>query len=202
MRRTNYLQAVVIVHGKSEKQICQHIKQVLRLPIHIESNKKGKNNIQISSLMKILNNTIYGSHSLFCNVFYYQLEEKLCIKNKLPSYFKIFIIMDTDDCKTEKERKSFINKEMFQKHWAYEYIVPIFNTPELETVLTKGDIKYRKLKDERKKEYVLIFPTDTKHKQLNKEPIEIEQLMNNLKKVKTTNMDIFIEYCFSIVNNK
>lgn len=58
--------------------------------------------------------------------------------------------MDTDDC-ADETRKRFINKEMFKNHWAYDYIVPIYNSPELETVMVKAGIKFEKKGDERKK---------------------------------------------------
>lgn len=35
-----YLKSVVIVHGKSEKQICEYIKSNLRLKMDIVSDKK------------------------------------------------------------------------------------------------------------------------------------------------------------------
>jgi len=182
--------------------MCDHIKQNLHLPIHIESNKKGRNSIQISSIMNTLNNTIYKDFSSFYHNFGDKLEENTYNKKRLPHYFRIFIIMDTDDCKTDEQRVNYINKEMFKGHWAYEYIVPIFNTPELETVLTKADIAFKKLKDERKKEYIKIFPTKTKYKQQNKDPIEIAEFMKKLSKNKNTNMELFIKYCLSIVVNK
>lgn len=36
-----YLKAVVIVHGKSEKQICEYIKSNLRLKMEIVGKEKG-----------------------------------------------------------------------------------------------------------------------------------------------------------------
>lgn len=57
--------------------------------------------------------------------------------------------MDTDDC-TEKQKEEYINKSMFRGHWAYDYIVPIFNSPALEDVLDKANIKFDKKGSERK----------------------------------------------------
>lgn len=51
--RPCYLKAVVIVHGKSEKQICEYIKSNLRLKIDIVSEKRGEKSIQINGLMNI-----------------------------------------------------------------------------------------------------------------------------------------------------
>ncbi|WP_205314725.1 hypothetical protein [Ruminiclostridium herbifermentans] len=64
-------------------------------------------------------------------------------KRRLSPDFKIFTIMDTDDC-TEKEKEDYINKSMFKGHWAYDYIVPIYNNPDLENVLVKAKIPFEK----------------------------------------------------------
>ena len=41
------LKAIVIVHGKSEKQMCEYIKSNLRLKIEIISDKKEKNQYRL-----------------------------------------------------------------------------------------------------------------------------------------------------------
>ena len=100
--------------------------------------------------------------------------------------------MDTDDC-SDEQRKKYINKELFKGHWAYDYIVPIYNSPDLENVMVKAGIKFEKKGDERKKEYIKIFPTDKKY--LKNESIELDSFAKNLTKVNETNMENFIEYC-------
>lgn len=60
-----YLKAVVIVHGKSEKQICDYIKSNLRLKIEVVSEKKGEKSIQINSLKNTLNDTRFRSFDNF-----------------------------------------------------------------------------------------------------------------------------------------
>ncbi len=104
--------------------------------------------------------------------------------------------MDTDDC-TEKQKQSFINKEMFKSHWAYEYIVPIYNIPELETVLVMAKIPFERKGNERKKEYVKIFPTDPKYEK--NDNIQIEELSNTLKKQDNTNLNVFLDFCTKFV---
>lgn len=52
---------------------------------------------------------------------------------------------------------------MFEEHRAYEYIVPIYNIPELESVLEMANIPFKKSGDKRKKEYIKILPTDSKY---------------------------------------
>ena len=190
MREINYLKAVVIVHGKSEKQICDFVKQQLRMKMQVVSEKKGEKSIQITSLKNILNNKIYKNKQNFIRE-YPDIELDSQRKNISPE-FRIFIIMDTDDC-TEKQKQKFISKKMFEGHWAYEYIVPIFNSPQLESVLVKANVPFEKKDNKRKKEYIKIFPTDEKY--IKSDVIQIDELREKLKKIKETNMDEFLEFC-------
>ena len=174
MRELNYTKAVVIVHGKSEKQICQYIKNKLRLKLEIYSDKNGEKAIQITSLKNTLNNKLTKDGK------------------RIDDDFKIFIIMDTDDC-TESQKVDFISGKMFEKHWAYNYIVPIYNSPELETVLEMANVPFKKSGIKRKKEYIKLFPTDAKYEQ--NDEIQIKELVNKLKKQQNTNLNIFLEFC-------
>lgn len=152
----NYLSAIVIVHGKSEYQMCDFIISKLKLNCHIEADKKGEKSIQITSVMNKLRNTVYKDFSSFVNKFpsvnLIDVKESITRKkgNKkknakqvLSKEFKIFIIMDTDDC-TRDQRENFVNKKMFKGHWAYDYIVPIFNDSNLEEVMQNCKIKFKK----------------------------------------------------------
>ena len=100
---------------------------------------------------------------------------------------------DDDILRKYSYLKKYINKELFKGHWAYDYIVPIYNSPDLENVMVKAGIKFEKKGDERKKEYIKIFPTDKKY--LKNESIELDSFAKNLTKVNETNMENFIEYC-------
>ena len=192
MRKLNYTKALVIVHGKSEKQICQYIKNKLRLKIEIYSDKNGEKSIQITSLKNTLNNKIFKSYRNFINTF----EDIELIDNKnINKDFKIFIIMDTDDC-SEEEKRKFINKEMFKGHWAYDYIVPNYNIPELETVLTDAKVPFTKTGVKRKKEYIKLFPTDPKYTKTDE--VQIKELLNKLKKQKNTNLNEFLDFCLNV----
>lgn len=188
-----YLKAVVIVHGKSEKQICDYIKSNLRLKIEVVSEKKGEKSIQINSLKNTLNDTRFRSFDNFVAHFD---DVEIVKKKRLSNEFKIFIIMDTDDC-TDKRKSEYISKSMFKDHWAYDYIVPIYDTPDLESVLAKAKIPFEKKGVERKKEYIKIFPTNSKY--TISEASELNNFCSNLKQVKETNMDEFIEFCLQKV---
>lgn len=187
----SFLKGIVICHGKSEKLICEFIKSNLRIQIEIDSDKKGKKSIQITSIMKFLNGEIYKNVDSFKNKFD-DIEPIENIKN-LPSYFKVFIIMDTDDC-NESQKKSFKDKSMFKKHWLYDYIVPIYNDDNLEEVLVDVGIKFQKSGNERKSEYPKVFPMN------GISDIEsIKKFGNRLKKSKKTNMEEFIDFCLELI---
>lgn len=191
-RKPCYLKAIVIVHGKSEKQICDYIKSNLRLKLEMVSEKKGGKSIQITSIKHILNNWKFKSMKAFLAE-YDDVETKVIKKKRMLSpEFKIFIIMDTDDC-TDKKKEEYINKSMFKDHWAYEHIVPIYNNPVLEDVLVKARIPFEKKGNNRKKGYIKIFPTKNKYTVC--EEVELNTFCSNLKSVKDTNMNEFIDFC-------
>ena len=188
-KKLNYLKAVVIVHGKSELQMCEFIKNNLRIKMEFISNNKGKSSIQISGLLKRLNCKDIKGFNYFCKKYEDDIE---IINDKLSTNFKMFIIMDTDDC-SEEENNNYKNKTMFKKHWAYNYICPIYNDGNLEEVLIKAGIKYKsKSFKKMKREYIEIFPTDRN----KKDAIQIEEFYKKLLKVKDiSNMHEFIKFC-------
>ena len=190
-RKPNYLKCIVIVHSKSEKQICNYIKSKLRFHMEIIGKEKGQKSIQINGLQNLFNkDKRLSAYNDFITYFSdVEIEGK---KNKIASYFKIFVIMDTDDC-SDEQRKKYISKELFKGHWAYDYIVPIFNSPDLENTMVKAGIKFEKKGDERKKEYIKIFPTDKKY--MKNESVELSSFAKNLSIIKETNMEYFINYC-------
>jgi len=104
-------------------------------------------------------------------------------------------MMDTDDC-SQKEAKNFKNNDMFKEHWADEYIVPIYQTPELETVLTKSGVLFKKKGKERKKEYIEIFPTDEKYKK--SDTLQVKELADMVRKNSNTNLTELLDFCLAI----
>ena len=191
MTRLSYLKGLVICHGKSEKLICDFIKSNLRIQIEIDSDKKGKKSIQITSIMKFLSGEKYKNIASFKNKF--DDIEQIKDKKKLPSYFKIFIIMDTDDC-NENQKKFFKDKSMFKEHWLYDYIVPIYNDSNLEEVLVDAGIKFQKSGNERKTEYPKVFPMN------GISDVEgIKKFGKALGNSKKTNMEEFINFCLELI---
>ncbi|HBI6884535.1 hypothetical protein [Clostridium perfringens] len=183
-----YTKALVIVHGKSEEQICKYIKSNLKLKMEIYKNTKSS--IQINDLKNLINNQVFKSKRSFLKTYDDIEVEKGKLKN-----FKIFIIMDTDDC-TKEAKEKFINKSMFKNHWAEEYIVPIYNNNNLEDAMKAIGIDVKK--DEKRK-YLRIFPTDKKYLQCKSDIIQIENMIKDIQSVKNsksiTNLDEFLDYC-------
>lgn len=182
-----YMKVIVIVHGLSELCICKNIQSNLRIKQEIISRKKGKSSIQVTSLPDILNDKRFQTVRDFKRAF----PDVECIK-KNPINFKLFMIMDVDDC-TEKQKQSFINKEMFANHWLYNYIVPIYNDPNLEKSMRQAGINIIE-----KKDYIQIFPTN--HGDLD---LQIAQdFCKTLKHCKSTNLEEYVQYCIDICKDK
>ncbi len=186
-RKPIYLEILVIVHGQSEYFIAEYIKSNLKIKMEIDAENKGKNSIQITGLKARLSNTVYKNRKSFFKKYSdIQVDEKGNPKN-----FKLFIIMDTDDC-SEIMKNDYITKKMFEKHWLYDYIVPVYNIKELEDVLKSSGIKYE---NRNKGEYIKIFP-------VNRNELDIDQIKKFGKAIKksdkTTNMHLFIEECIKI----
>lgn len=191
-----YTRCVVIVHGKSELHLTKFIYTNLHLPVKIISENKGKESIQINGLKSYLNKKVFGSLSVFAREYLVEYDKQA----KELKNFKLFIIMDTDDC-NEKAKKEYVSGEMFNGHPLQRYIVPIYNIANLEDVMIKAGIMPRRISDSQKGTYYSkIFP-------INTEPVSSDTLKQirtfalKIKNVKQTNMLEFIEYCFEQLPN-
>ena len=109
--------------------------------------------------------------------------------------FKLFIIMDTDDC-DEATKSKYISGELFQGHPLKEYIIPVYNNENLEDVMIKSGIMVERIKDSQKGSYYSkIFPINTDP--LSADTInQVRTFANKIKGIKETNMLEFVEYCF------
>lgn len=107
------MKVMVIVHGLSEYCICKNIQSNLRLKQEIIARDKGKVSIQINGLMNLLNkDKRFSTFNSFIRNF-----PDIKIQNKKLVDFRLFIIMDVDDCDKDTKRK-FIDKSLFRQHWA------------------------------------------------------------------------------------
>lgn len=128
-RKTDrYKKALIICHGKSEEIFSKNIRSNLRMPICIYRDPKG-NSIQITSIKHLIKSRFTKSNFTQEMCEYINEDDKKGFKN-----FKIFFMMDTDDCDVQILRK-YKNKTLFNGHWLKPYIVPIYNTPNLDQVL-------------------------------------------------------------------
>lgn len=176
-----------IVHGKSEYLICKSIKSNLKIKHEIIANDKGTHPIQITSLMRCLNGQNLKSFRNFIRS-YSDVEYE---KGKLIN-FSLFIIMDVDDCSPiEKDR--FLSKEMFREHWLNDYIIPIFNEPNLESTMKTANIKV-----ESKKDYIVVFPTN--HGDLDMDIAK--EFEGKLRRCGCSNLSRYVQYCIEIAEQR
>lgn len=178
------LKIITIVHGKSELQLCLNIKSCLKIKNQLIARDGGKHSIQVGSVIDVLNSAHFKNLKALIRE-YPDLDKE---------NFKIFIIMDLDDCKNDDERNAYITGTMFAKHWAKNHIVPIYNYVDLENTLRKAGCAVIKDKG---KDYVRVFPTNT-GKAAKTE--DIEHLKEKISRVnkKWTNLNCYIEYCLNI----
>ena len=110
MNRPIGLEVMSIVHGQSEYKLCQSIRSNLRLKHEIIARQKGKSSIQVTSVKDILNNSQFKNLNAFKRAF-----PDVVVKKAKLINFKLFIIMDVDDC-TASQKREFIEKDMFKNH--------------------------------------------------------------------------------------
>lgn len=187
----NYTRGAVIVHGKSEFALVKYIYTNLHLPVKIISKDKGRGSIQINGLSDYLNKKQFRTLKEFANEYSVEYDKK----TKSLINFKLFIIMDTDDC-DEIAKSKYISGELFEGHPLKEYIVPIYNVSNLEDVMIKAGIMVKRVSDAQKGSfYTKIFP-------INTEPLSVDTVnqvrifAKKIKGIKETNMLAFVEYCF------
>ena len=194
--KVNYIKGVVVCHGKSEVCLVRYIYTNLHLPIKPYAKNNGKNSIQITSLKTLLSTPPFNTINNFLSE--YEIKTSGKGKNRSLCDFRLFLIMDTDDC-TEQQREDYISKELFKGHWLYDYIVPIYNIPKLEQVLSKADIMSKKIQTNEKGEYYeKIFPINDKP--LSNDTLnEVNTFNAKVRTVKTTNLECFVDYCLSLL---
>lgn len=190
-----FRKAVVIVHGKSERLLASYIYTNLHLPITIFDRKKGNCSIQINGLPSILSRRPFINLKGFADAFSVEYDKK---EHKLKN-FKLFIIMDTDDC-TDGTKDDYISGKLFESSCLKDYIVPIYNTPDLENVMVKAGIMQKRIPDSQKGSfYNKIFPIN--HEPFSNDTLkQIELFSQKISNVKETNLMEFIDYCLSLIN--
>ena len=186
-----YTKCAVITHGKSELILIKYIYTNLHLPVKIIAKDRGEHSIQINGLLEYLNKKVFKSLKSFADEYAIEYDRK----NKILKNFKLFIIMDTDDCSEESKQK-YISGELFKGHPLQSYIVPIFFDPTLEDVMLESGIMVKRITNNEKGTYYSrIFPINTNP--LSDDTLnQVRTFANKIKGIKKTNMLEFIEYCF------
>ena len=184
MKNNGSLRAIVICAGKSEVDVFTNIKRPLKITIEVVSDKNGRKGYQIESLGNILENVHFKSKKNFLNEY-----SNIEIRNKNIVNFKIFTIMDCDDCDESVITKYKVG-ELFRKYWFSDLIVPIYNVRNLEDIMQKaGFIEEAK---EKKYSKVMLWKPDSS---------EVDQILNFEEKLKQnpdTNMEEVVRYCLML----
>lgn len=183
--KINFCKGVIIAHGKCELLLAEYIKSNLHLPIEIYAENNGKTSIQIDSLNKVLGNNIFKNKS--------SLKKKYAIEEENGNLLDFFVmpIMDLDDTNSENIT-NYKNGDMFKNHWLHQYIVPIWNDRNLDSVLLElGIIDELPNNRNKGKIYRNIFPKNKG--ELDKD--QIYNFYNTLKKSSKTNLDEFLKKC-------
>ena len=193
----NYTKCAVIVHGKSEFDLVKYIYTNLHLSVKIIAKDKGRGSIQINGLTDYLKKNHFKSIKSFADEYTIEYDRK----TKSLKNFKLFIIMDTDDC-DDVTRDKYISGELFKDSIFKDYIVPIYNITNLEDVMIKAGIMVKRIADSQKGTYYSkIFP-------INTEPLSLDTInqvvsfANKIKNVKETNMNVFVNYCYEQTTGK
>ncbi len=188
----NYTKSLVVVHGKSEYDLVRYIYTNLHLNIKIIAKDKGKESIQINGLKTLLTKGSFSSLSKFAKEYGIEYDKK----NKMLKDFRLFIIMDTDDCSPETKEK-YISGELFEFSVLKDYIVPIYNIDNLEDVMIKAGIMAKRIPISQKGTYYSkVFPVNT-------EPMSLDTInqvtgfYNKIKNLKETNLKVFVKYCYN-----
>lgn len=187
----NYTKCAVIVHGKSEFTLVKYIYTNLHLPVKIISKDKGRGSIQINGLIDFLNKKQFKSLKEFSNEYSIEYNKK----TKQLVNFKLFILMDTDDC-NEITKEKYISGQLFEDHPLKDYIIPVYNITNLEDVMLKAGIMVKRIEDSQKGSYYSkIFPINTGPLSVDTMN-QVREFAKKIKGIKETNMLEFIEYCF------
>ena len=182
-----YCKGVVIAYGNTAYKLCHYI--IYKQRLYLKLFKGDDENV-----MNVLYKKLYTTFDEFKDE--YNLNTKDVVENH---EFKVFIIRDADTFKNDKDKNGYLSKEAMKKHWCYKYIKPIINYENLESIIMECNINYKlKMKGNKEKEYMRIFPLKNKlTDDLNYiEEIEIVQI--KIEKNSETNLNEFLDYCLSI----
>ena len=171
---------LAVVHGKSELIFCKGIASKLRINMEYDSNDRGETCIQILQLEERFCTGHFkteGSlHKKYDKLEYFGRE-----KVKMPN-LKIFPIMDTDD---SLMGKSYRTGNMFHSSVFGDRIYPIYNIPNLDSVLIECGIEIDR--NNKVRSYSNLV-----------NEYDLKEIIDALKGCNNTNICVFLNHCASI----
>lgn len=183
MNYNNVPSAIVICHGKSEKELVDQVTRVLKDNIHVMAQKNGKISIQLDILPRYINSNLSSVK---------QVKSKFG-GGSVSSDFQIFPIMDLDDC-TDKSKKINYKKGNISdigdvEKNVHSYMHPIYCEDNLEDVLKQIPmIGYVPANNKEKSKYGRIF-----RQYLTRED-DIKNFSKQLKKTNNNNLAELIDH--------
>jgi len=182
MSGLRHVRTIVVAHGASEVILCESIKANLRLPMEIISENGGSKCIQINALRNFFSEDNFSKHiEQFSKSHRFQIENNRMLVNTT-----IFTIMDTDDCKSNT-LDCYKNGDLFSESPYSSMIVPIFNSPKLDSVME--EMGFAIDTRQKRKSYERIFPGE------NGNVEAALKLLDNVTGIKNSNLNIFLEHC-------
>jgi len=169
---------LVVVHGKSEYEFCKGIASNYRLSIEYDHENRGENCIQIRQLEERFSSGHFRSE----NALHKKFEDLEYLgRNEIKMlHLRIFPIMDTDD--SPRDATSYRTNNMFNSSTFKDRITPIFNTPDLDTVLRKCGFKINS--NDKIGSYGRLV-----------NEYELQELISALDNRNDTNITVFLKYC-------
>jgi len=129
-----YCPCLIICHGKSEYIFASFLRLLTRLPIEVLADKKGTKSIQITSLLKYFNNSIFRNQTSIKRSL---KSSEIKINHGKFMNFRIFTIMDVDEPElTVQMINDYKSGTMFKNLWLSEYITPIYNQDNFDSVIS------------------------------------------------------------------
>lgn len=151
---------------------------------------KRKTSIQIDGLLHELKTNFADLSALNNN-------RKISLpieKNRIATDdFKIFTIMDTDDCSNPEK---YITGALFDQYKLKDYVVPIYNKDNLEQILYSCGLIPKIFNDSEKvKEYGKLFPISrTPLGKSGSKINDMQTMANILRENRNTNMEKLLDY--------
>jgi len=183
-RELRYIKSLIIIADKTGYKICQYVQRSLKLKVKLYDCTE-------KNIMEVLHNNEHRTFSKFIKQ--YTVETNKNNKLEEISDFKIYIVMNLDYFSSPEKKNIFLDKSMFKEHWAYDYIVPIYNDANLKEILLESNADSR-IEIRQAKDYLKVFPLASKFDLNIGDREEVEVLNDLIQNNKKTNLNILLDY--------